>query len=223
MPFSGTVVLNCAGRGTRLGAGETKALVHVHGRAIVEWQLDALEDVTDIRIVVGYRAENLIDYVVSRRPDVMFVFNHDFETTATGNSFLLGAQNSVGPIVSLDGDLLVLPGDLRRILDFPEPCIAITHTRTEQPMGVSVDRDGARVVGFGRKPTLYEWTGLAKVSAQHVEAMPSNPPSIQVCDILEHNLPLRAVVVDAFEVDTPADKANATSWLATHINGGTWL
>ena len=74
-----TVVINCAGMGTRLGLGSPKTLLDICGKPLIIWQLDLLKNVKDIRIVVGYEAEKVIDVVTQFRKDIMFVFNYDYQ------------------------------------------------------------------------------------------------------------------------------------------------
>ena len=107
-----SIVISCAGMGTRLGLGCTKALVEIEGKTLIERQLEILKDYDDIRIVVGYQAEQVIDVVNAIRKDVLFVFNHDYRNTGTGASFTLGAKYGREYVVALDGDLLVHPDDL---------------------------------------------------------------------------------------------------------------
>ena len=56
-----TVVISCAGMGTRLGIGSTKALVDICGKPMIIRQLEMLDEVEDVRIVVGYQAEKVIE------------------------------------------------------------------------------------------------------------------------------------------------------------------
>ena len=58
-----SIVISCAGMGTRLGLGCTKALVEIEGKTLIERQLEILKDYDDIRVVVGYQAEQVIDAV----------------------------------------------------------------------------------------------------------------------------------------------------------------
>lgn len=58
MQFSKTVVLNCAGLGSRLGLGKTKALIDLAGKPLIHWQLDMLKDIADVRIVIGFEAQD---------------------------------------------------------------------------------------------------------------------------------------------------------------------
>ena len=74
--FSRTIIISCAGMGNRLGLGKTKALIEIEGKPLIIRQLEMLANEDDIRIVVGYQAEQLIDVVKKYRKDVVFVFNH---------------------------------------------------------------------------------------------------------------------------------------------------
>ena len=47
-----SVVISCAGIGSRLGLGQTKALIKINGKSLIAWQLDLFKDVEDVRIVV---------------------------------------------------------------------------------------------------------------------------------------------------------------------------
>ena len=57
MSVSKTIVISCAGMGTRLGIGTTKALIDIEGKPLILRQLEILKDFDDIRIVVGYQME----------------------------------------------------------------------------------------------------------------------------------------------------------------------
>ena len=57
MQVSRTVIISCAGMGNRLGLGTTKALVEVEGKPLIMHHLEKLKDERDIRVVVGYQAE----------------------------------------------------------------------------------------------------------------------------------------------------------------------
>ena len=71
-----SVVICCLGMGSRLGVGNTKALVVVDGKSIIIRQLEMLDDYDDIRIIVGYQAKKIIDVVNEYRKDIMFGFNY---------------------------------------------------------------------------------------------------------------------------------------------------
>ena len=66
-----TVIICCAGMGTRLGIGCTKALVNVGRKPIIIRLLEQLHDYEDIRIVVGYQAEKVMKTVKEYRKDTI--------------------------------------------------------------------------------------------------------------------------------------------------------
>ncbi|ALP02226.1 NTP transferase domain-containing protein [Clostridioides difficile] len=106
MPTTKTIVVNCAGRGSRLGLNSNKSLIDIDGKPLIIRQLECLDDYDDIRIVVGFQAEKLIEVVCSYRKDIMFVFNHDYLNTKTAASLSLGKKYSRDTVISLDGDIL---------------------------------------------------------------------------------------------------------------------
>ena len=53
MSVSKTIVISCAGMGTRLGIGSTKALIDIDGKPLMIRQLELLKDYDDIRVVMG--------------------------------------------------------------------------------------------------------------------------------------------------------------------------
>ena len=52
-PNNTSIIICCAGMGTRLGIGSTKALVDICGEPLILRQLKLLEDYDDIRIKVS--------------------------------------------------------------------------------------------------------------------------------------------------------------------------
>lgn len=74
--ISRTVIISCAGMGNRLGLGSTKALVEVEGKPLILRHLEMLDGEKDVRVVVGYQAEKVIEVVKRYREDILFVFNH---------------------------------------------------------------------------------------------------------------------------------------------------
>ena len=111
MQTAKSVVISCAGIGSRLGLATTKALVEIDGMTVIARQLQALRGVKDIRVVVGYQAGDVIAEVRRYRPDAVFCYNHDYFSTKTGASFYLGARHGRDYAIELDGDLLIHPDD----------------------------------------------------------------------------------------------------------------
>lgn len=210
MSVKKTIVISCAGRGTRLGINKTKALVEIDGKPIIIRQLEMLKDYEDIRIIVGYQKEMVIDTVKAFRDDVTFLENLDYENTGTGASFTIGIQNAEELVVSLDGDLLVHPEDLKRILESDKECVCGAIPYTEDPILMqTAEVDGKLCgVGFSKDKGEYEWTGLVQVRGKRLL-----PGVGHVCDMLVPILPMEMEFIRCKEVDTLLDLENAVKWV----------
>ena len=205
-----TVIISCAGMGTRLGIGMPKALVNVDGKPLIIRQLEMLQDCSDVRIIVGFQADKVIETVKSFRKDVMFAFNYDYRTTGTAASFSKGLTGARTYVVALDGDLLVRPYDLEWVLNAEEEVIAGTTPSTDNPVLMTLDREH-RVIEFSRERGQLEWTGLAKMRTDRL-----TPGTGHVYQMLEPLLPIRAVEIHTKEIDTVNDYENAVKWVRNH-------
>jgi choline kinase len=205
--------------------GQTKALIDVLGRPLIHWQLDGLTDVRDLRIVVGYNGQSVIDAVLAHRRDAMFVVNHDYETTATGDSLALAARHAADDVVSIDGDLLLRPSDIARLLGAESPVLGVTPSVSDQAVYVNIaeDQDGYRALGFHRGPCgPWEWTGLVKCAASVILAGARGRGPHHVFQVVDQLLPCRAIAMETREIDTAEDYERAGAWLAEQIEGGLW-
>jgi len=152
-------IILSAGQGRRLlpmTASTPKCMVPVHGRPLIEWQLDTLEacGVDRITVVVGFAAEQ-VDACLERRHNVATV-------TSCYNPFFEVADNLVSCWVArqdMDEDFLILNGDtvfeaavLRRLLDSPRR--PITLARDEKPHydadDMKINLSGDRLIKVGK-------------------------------------------------------------------------
>jgi choline kinase len=213
VPAGATVVLGAAGTGSRLGVGIPKCLVSVDGRSIIDHQLDLLVDVPDVRVVVGYREEQVVRHVAARRPDAVFVRNPAYSTTTTLHSTRLAVRHLGGrPFLALDGDLLLEPGSFRAFLDRcgrdGPPLVGICPSGTDEAVFVTRRGEGA-VKAFHRQARAeFEWCGPAYLLPEHLDGCDG-----YVYEALERFLPLPAQEVVASEVDTPGDLERAQAAL----------
>jgi choline kinase len=194
-----------------------KCLVRVAGKPIIAWQLELLRPVPDVRIVVGFLEEAVIDCVRALRPDAIFVRNPHYASTSTLQSIALAARHLRRPFLILDGDLLLEPRSFHAFLDAcrsGEPTLGVAPAHSEDAVYVTSGQgpDGTLWVdGFQRwPPTALEWTGLACLDASSIESR-----NCYVYELLERRLPLRAQVVQALEVDTSRDLERAQRVLAS--------
>ena len=215
-------VIAAAGRGSRLGFGIPKCLVEVGGRTILEHQLDLLAGCADVRVVVGYRSDDVRALVSHLDCDVRVVENQEWETTNTLASLELATRDVADRCVIIDGDLVIDPDDFERFLgvafEGPDACIAATPAGTEDGVFVAFAAEPdaqsrATVTEFRRSPaTGFEWSGLALVHAASLRVRDG-----WVFSALEPGLPLRAGIVRAWEVDTVADLGRAEAALRARV------
>jgi choline kinase len=196
-----SVVISCAGIGSRLGLGQTKALININGKSLIAWQLEAFKDVEDLRIVIGYQANEVVQEVLKFRNDVTFVYNHRYFETKTGSSFYLGARHGKEYAVEWDGDLLVHPDDVKRILSEEGEFICYAPKTSDEAVFVKVDEKG-NVLSFSREDGDYEWTGPACIKKEKLLEEYSYD---NVFNQLEPYLPMRGFKVMAYDIDTYDD------------------
>ena len=202
-----SIIISCAGMGTRLGIGTTKALIDINGKPLIIHQLENLPKDLDVRIVVGYQAERVMEVVSAYRKDVTFVFNHEYKTTGTGASFSKGLVGANEVVIALDGDLLVHPDDLHAFLSLDYDCIGGCDPTTDNPVLMTID-ENENVVEFSRERGSLEWTGLVQI-----EQAKLTPGTGHVYQMLEPVLPIRVMKIRTKEVDTPNDYENALAWV----------
>lgn len=201
-----TIIISCAGMGTRLGIGTTKALVNVAGKPLIIRQLEQLKEYDDVRIVVGYQAEKVIEVVKNYRDDVSFAFNYEYKTTGTAASFSKGMLGAREFVVAFDGDLLVNPDDLKAFLEQEEECIGGCEPTTDNPVLMTIEN--GNVVEFSRERGQLEWTGLAKIKTERL--MPGDK---HVYMMLEPLMPIKVMKIRTKEIDTQNDYENAVRWV----------
>ena len=194
-----SVVISCAGIGSRLGLGLTKALVQINGRSLISWQLELFKDVEDLRIVIGFQANDIIEEVRKYRNDVTFVFNHRYFETKTGASFFLGARHANEFILEWDGDLLVHPDDVKMILETEGEFLCYSDKTSDDAVFVKVDEQG-NVLMFSREYGDYEWTGPACMCKKNLAYNSQN-----VFNMFEPLLPMKGIKVRAYDIDTYDD------------------
>lgn len=202
-----TVVISCAGMGNRLGKGIPKALIDIDGKPLIAHQLEMLKDVDDVRVVVGYQAEKVIETVEKYRKNVTFAYNYDYKTTGTGASFSKGCVNAKKYVIALDGDLLVHPDDMKTILEYDNEFIGGTTPTTDDPILVKLDSHD-NVIAFSREHGELEWTGLTQVETSRLTFGTGH-----VYQMLEPILPIKVIRIRTREVDTVNDYERAVDWV----------
>lgn len=202
-----TIIISCAGMGTRLGIGTTKALIDMDGKPLIGRQLESIPKEFDVRVVVGYQAEKVMEVVKQYRKEVTFAFNHDYKTTGTGASLSKGLIGAEEMIIALDGDLLVHPDDFKNFIENDEECIAGCQPTTDNPVLMTINNN-SEVVEFSRERGQLEWTGMAQIKRDRLL-----PGEGHVYQMLEGLLPIKVMEIRTKEVDTPNDYEQALQWV----------
>lgn len=210
MSVSRTVVICCAGMGNRLGLGTTKALVEVEGKPLIVRHLEMLEEEKDIRVVVGYQAERVIETVRRYRDDVTFVFNRKYRETGSGASVALASRYANEYILSLDGDLLIHPDDMKTILAYEGEFVGGGVLETDDPwMLQTYQKEGNQYVSaFSKCIGNYEWNGITQIKSCKTQNGLGH-----VFQLLEPYLPLPFMNVRTREIDTINDYDRAIQWV----------
>lgn len=194
-----SVVISCAGIGSRLGLGLTKALVQINGQSLISLQLKLFRNVRDLRIVIGFQGSEIITEVRKYREDVIFCYNHRYFETKTGASFFLGARHANEEILEWDGDLLVHPDDVKMLLNTPDEYICYGDITSDDAVYVKTDEEG-QVLNFSREYGDHEWTGPACMLKKNLTYNSQN-----VFNMFEPLLPMRGIKVRAYDIDTYDD------------------
>ena len=197
-------IISAAGLGSRLGLNIPKCLIEINGKPLIEYQLELLKDVEDVRIVVGFMEHKVIDCVRKLRNDVVFVRNPDYKTTSNAYSVHLGTKDLKEPFIIIDGDLLIEKNSFDAFLkrcDGSGSIIGITQAKTEDAVFVTVDKKEEKLIKFHRIPKGdYEWTGIA-----YLKNIPINASEKYVFNEIEPHLPLAYHNIVCYEIDTPDD------------------
>ena len=196
--------------GNRLGLGTTKALVEIEGKPLIIRNLEMLEGENDIRVVVGYQAEKVIDVVRQYRNDIMFVFNHDYKTTGTGASVALASKYANDFVLSLDGDLLVHPDDMNKILECEDEFVSGNEPESDDPWMIQTYTDSGKeyVSAFSKCMGNYEWNGITQMKSYKMQNGVGH-----VFHLIEPYLPISFLKVRTREIDTINDYERAIQWV----------
>lgn len=198
-----SLVLSCAGIGSRLGIGQTKSLIVLNGKPLIAYQMQQFAAIADLRIVVGFQAFDVIKTVLPLRRDVIFVFNHDYFHTGTGMSFYLGSRYGHEFAIAWDGDLLVHPDDVAACLYPADEYVGCSALISDHPVFVACDAAG-RVTGFSTEQGEREWSGPACL-----RSAPLHPTQAHVYHLILERLPLPALEIRAADIDTHQDYMRA--------------
>lgn len=120
------VIILSAGIGSRLDSPYPKPLIRLdNGKSIMQYQIEGLLDYVsfdDIYVVVGFKK----DLIMEEFPNLIFLYNSDYDNTNTSKSLLLGLQKLRGnDVLWLNGDVVFEASVLQDIIKFKKSCMAV--------------------------------------------------------------------------------------------------
>jgi choline kinase len=238
-------IILSAGKGSRLlplTAARPKCLIELSGKSLLEWQLDALQGagVRDIVVVTGF-GEDLVDAVTARRSGVRTLFNPFYHVADNLGSVWMARSELDRDTLLLNGDTLVSPRLLERVLGARTGPIAVTVDEKESydADDMKVLRDGDRLLRIGKALEAGQYNaesiGLLafredgpRLFAERVETMMRQPDGtrrwyLRAIDALARSgADVRAVSIKGeewqevdFLEDVEAAKALTARWAAT--------
>jgi len=196
-------IILAAGLGSRLGLDTPKCLVEVGGKAIIDYNLELLENIPNIYIVVGYGKDKVIEHVKKIRDDVIFIENPDFATTSNTYSLYLGLKHINGPYLLLFGDVIFNENDFKTFVGKcdDENIVGLTTSKSEEAVFADVDKNCFMVKNFQRKPpTEHEIAGIF-----YFKDIQITENDGYVFEVLNKYLPLKYFLLKSYEVDTKND------------------
>jgi choline kinase len=155
MPINKAIILS-AGKGSRLHPlteDRPKCLIELSGKSLLEWQLDALEanGVADVVIVTGFR-DDLVDQVAASRTAVRTLFNPFYHVADNLGSVWLARAEFDRDVLLLNGDTLVAPTLVARVLQSVRSPITVTVDEKDDydADDMKVLREGDRLLRIGK-------------------------------------------------------------------------
>lgn len=195
-------IIACAGYGSRLGLNIPKCMVKVNERTLLSYLLELTKEIEDVRVVVGFEEDSVIEEVRRYNPNAVIVRNPNYRTTSIGYSYHLATRDLTEPFLILDGDLAIHKQDFAAFLAAIEPnesLIAVTKAQSEDAVFAAISN--GEVVEISRTAkSEYEWANIAYLSGVKISEI-----SRYIFNDLSIVLPIRSKELRCFDVDTSDD------------------
>ena len=219
-------VILAAGRGSRLRSVVPKTLTRLStDETILGRLLSELPDhmrIHDVLVVVGYGAQLVMDTY----PDVTFVYNPAFATTNTASSLLRALQRVDDDVITLNGDLVLRPGLLGRLVSAGRSGMLVTTgSVADEEMKYQLDADGCIcAVSKEVRGGLGEAVGANVIARADIPRVIEGLRRCTDRDYFERGfehaiaagvrfVPIHADANDCIEVDFPADLSRSAELL----------
>ena len=152
-------IILSAGQGSRLlplTQDRPKCLIDFAGKSLLQWQVRALaaNGITDVSVVTGFRTQ-MVEAELERLDGVnaRAIFNPFYHVADNLGSCWIAREAMVGDFIILNGDTLVSPEIVARLL--AKASAPITVTIDVKPQydadDMKVEREGDRLVAIGKR------------------------------------------------------------------------
>jgi len=197
-------IIAAAGLGSRLNQNIPKALVNItEDKKIIDFQMEMLENINDIRVVVGYKCNKLSSYIKENYGDVKVIYNQDYKYNSICYSVYLASKELDEPYIVMCSDLIIDKIEFEKFIDSfnNESLLGITPVKSEECIYASLNN--GKITSFQRKyETPYEWANIACIN----ESVNINKNGMSFYSQLRKYLPLKYFLFEnCFEVDTSND------------------
>ncbi|MBI3951691.1 MAG: phosphocholine cytidylyltransferase family protein [Acidobacteria bacterium] len=237
-------VILAAGQGKRLGRlnhHRPKCLLNLGPTTIIEHQIAnlRLHDITDITVVVGYRAEQVKHWLGD---SVHYICNPDYAATNSLYSLWLARGQAEDGFVLLNGDVVFHPQILGKLLASPYPdALTIDRESEFDDEQMKVALDGDRVVAISKEldagVAAGENLGVVKFSRsgarvlfEKIEALIAQGGADRWCpyafDAIAPYQPIYGIDIGDLpwiEIDFPTDLMKAVRSIYPKIEQSPWI
>jgi len=147
-------VILAGGQGNRMGTDVPKPLVVVKGRTLIDYQIRYLRDKVDtIILALGYRADQVIDYVRKHYSSERIVFSVENEPLGTAGGLRKALQHVTTKYILVINCDDVTDIDVKSLEALNDDVICVAHPQL--PFGRVIEKNGYAV--FEEKPILNDW------------------------------------------------------------------
>jgi histidinol-phosphate/aromatic aminotransferase/cobyric acid decarboxylase-like protein/choline kinase len=176
-------VILAAGMGTRLGKytqDNTKCMLRINGRTLIERALDALdgEGIRKCVIVAGYKKDSLMRFVGTKYKniDIEYISNDIYKKTNNIYSLYLAREHLMrDDTILIESDLIFEERIIKDLIDNPEPTLAAVAPYESWMDGtvVQISKDGSvsnviprKFFNYDEKETYYKTVNIYKFSKE---------------------------------------------------------
>ena len=206
-----SVVIACAGLGSRIGAEIPKSLLHIAGKTLIERQLTLITEFYDhVIVVAGYQKKQLIEEIVPFAEKVTIVMNNDYRTSGTALSLGKAVPFCREYTLFMDGDVLISKSSLLEVAQTNFDFIGLSLSSSKFPVSAMVNSNLlCTQLMHGETNQKFEWNGFLRIRTRLLTHLGNGHLYPRINSLL----PLPGLVLETIEIDYPEDINRAEEWI----------